>query len=450
MANPRLTPNKLFKDARVRLFGSREALADAANAHLGAAFILNANDIGKIERGVVTCPRPPRRAALRLVLHANSDAELGFSGKQSPTLPADENVPLEDSAAATASAGRLPVMRRNAISAARDADERIEARTSLESALDPLERLAELTDSTVTDQRLENVDRMLRGFIEEYETAGPHDVIPRVRRQLSWTNAALSGYERPRHIESLYRQSARLTGMLAYMAVNLRRFALARAYCVESFGLAEFIGDMDLQAWVRGTESFCAYYEGDFKRAYELAVDGEKYARQGPQSIRLIINGKARALAKLGDTHETRRAIDKAFAIATSHGIKRGMSPCLSFDAYSDARTMANAVTAYSSLGLPVEVNELLVELAPTVDASDSVWSRSLVRLDRAKVLLAAAAPEPEEATILAAQALDISAERPIASVLIRAREILAGAEPWRDLDTVRQLGETLKECEAR
>jgi hypothetical protein len=90
------------------------------------------------------------------------------------------------------------------------------------------------------------------------------------------------------------------------------------------------------------------------------------------------------------------------------------------------------------------------VELAPTVDASDSVWSRSLVRLDRAKVLLAAAAPEPEEATILAAQALDISAERPIASVLIRAREILAGAEPWRDLDTVRQLGETLQQCEAR
>ncbi len=79
-------PNVLFRAARERLFGTREALADAANAHLGAAFVLSANDVGKIERGVVTWPRPPRRAAFRKVLNVETDAELGFFGERSPKL----------------------------------------------------------------------------------------------------------------------------------------------------------------------------------------------------------------------------------------------------------------------------------------------------------------------------------------------------------------------------
>ncbi len=79
-------PNVLFRAARERFFGTREALADAANAHLGAAFVLSANDIGKIERGVVTWPRPPRRAAFRKVLNVETDAELGFFSERSPKL----------------------------------------------------------------------------------------------------------------------------------------------------------------------------------------------------------------------------------------------------------------------------------------------------------------------------------------------------------------------------
>ncbi|GAA0547003.1 hypothetical protein GCM10010172_30930 [Paractinoplanes ferrugineus] len=78
MEKPPYTPNKLFRDARVRLFGTREALAEAANQHLAAAFLITANDIGKIERGVVSHPRAPRRAALRKVLEVATDAEIGL------------------------------------------------------------------------------------------------------------------------------------------------------------------------------------------------------------------------------------------------------------------------------------------------------------------------------------------------------------------------------------
>jgi hypothetical protein len=75
----RYAPNERFRAARTRRFGSREALAEAANAHLAPAFAMNASDIGKIERGVVTYPGEPPRFALRTVLRAKSDAELGLS-----------------------------------------------------------------------------------------------------------------------------------------------------------------------------------------------------------------------------------------------------------------------------------------------------------------------------------------------------------------------------------
>jgi hypothetical protein len=78
MPSAELVPNELFRRARERLFGTREALADAVNCLVPVAFAVSANDIGKIERGKVTWPRGPRRAGYREALQAASDEELGF------------------------------------------------------------------------------------------------------------------------------------------------------------------------------------------------------------------------------------------------------------------------------------------------------------------------------------------------------------------------------------
>jgi tetratricopeptide (TPR) repeat protein len=72
------TPNSPFRDARRRLFGSRQALADAVNQLVPDAYRVSDNDIGKIERGQVTWPRQPRRDAYRQTLQAATDEDLGF------------------------------------------------------------------------------------------------------------------------------------------------------------------------------------------------------------------------------------------------------------------------------------------------------------------------------------------------------------------------------------
>jgi tetratricopeptide (TPR) repeat protein len=85
-----LPPNDALRAARRRLLSpsgsgrplSRQELAEAANAWLAdthpAEAALDANYIGKLERGKHRWPSTGRRAALRHVLHARTDAELGF------------------------------------------------------------------------------------------------------------------------------------------------------------------------------------------------------------------------------------------------------------------------------------------------------------------------------------------------------------------------------------
>jgi tetratricopeptide (TPR) repeat protein len=61
---------------------SRQEVADAVNAHLAASgercAIVDANYIGKLERGVHRWPGESKRRALRVVLDVGSDRELGF------------------------------------------------------------------------------------------------------------------------------------------------------------------------------------------------------------------------------------------------------------------------------------------------------------------------------------------------------------------------------------
>ncbi|WP_199515923.1 XRE family transcriptional regulator [Nucisporomicrobium flavum] len=53
-------------------------MAEAANEHLAPTYLLSANHIGKLERGVVDRPSAPRRSALRTICGVQTDAEIGF------------------------------------------------------------------------------------------------------------------------------------------------------------------------------------------------------------------------------------------------------------------------------------------------------------------------------------------------------------------------------------
>lgn len=183
--------------------------------------------------------------------------------------------------------------------------------------------------------------------------------------------------------------------------------------------------DANLQAWARGLQSFCEYYAGQYDKALYLAKDGLRYAQSGPQSVRLMINGVARAMGKLGDTEGVHRAVDEAHELQSRNVVPAGVPSSIAFECYSAAQTASNAATAYVSLGMPEKVQHYAGLALPEISKSDSPWSRSLVQIDIATSLVRAREADLDRATKLVLDALTISAGRPVISVQQRTSELV-------------------------
>ncbi|MFB7723148.1 hypothetical protein [Nocardia sp. NPDC056100] len=294
---------------------------------------------------------------------------------------------------------------------------------AFESPLIITQRLQWLGQIDADDPVLDIVDFAVDDIIDRYEIEGPKRLAPEVIALRCRIDQLLRQHQHPKQVTRLYQLAAKLSGMLSYMAVNRGRFVHAKMYATEAFQIATLLEDPQLRAWVRGTESFCAYYMGKYDIAAALAEEGLRFASDGPQAIRLLSNGLARALGKMGDADGVHSAINRANTLAEYLPTPAGLSPALTFDPYSHARLAANAATAYLSAGDYDRTLKYGHQVEALVDESDSVWSRSLVRLDIATALLKLNRPDVEQAVHLGSQALTFSEERPIRSVWQRAHE---------------------------
>lgn len=199
MAKKNFEPNELFWTARTALGLSRAAVADIANKQSVLASCqhepLTENYVGRIEQGRIgggMCIE--RRTALCITLEVDDPAKIG--------LVAERRWPTR----------LAPARRRRDASMVGDAARTLDDRHQMavvklpqvqegdfeaEDALTPLERLFALTDAEFTDDKIAGTDRMIAGFIQEYETRGPRELGPRVRRQRQRLSRGLASIHRP-------------------------------------------------------------------------------------------------------------------------------------------------------------------------------------------------------------------------------------------------------------
>ncbi|MGW4714530.1 helix-turn-helix domain-containing protein [Nocardia sp. NPDC004260] len=296
---------------------------------------------------------------------------------------------------------------------------------TFESPADIARRVQGLSEFDADGSVLDILTLAVDDVVDRYELEGPRRLAPEVITARHQVDAMLGQRRHPVQLHALYSIAGRLSGVLAYMAVNRGRFGHARMYCREAFAIGELLGDTDLQAWVKGTESFCAYYQGDYAAAVRAAYQGLDLANGGPQAVRLYSNGLARALGKVGDSAGVAAAIDAATTIAVALATGPELTPALTFAPYGEARLMANAATAFLSAGDYQRCLEYGQQVEDRVAESESAWSRSLVRLDMAAALLGAGRHrDVERAARLGVEALEASSDRPIRSVWQRAHEL--------------------------
>jgi len=306
-------------------------------------------------------------------------------------------------------------------------------------------RLWKLSDAA-TEAALSVLEIGTADIVDRYEAEDPATLAPdavALRRDIeSMLSARPSRSQR----QMLLGLAGRASGLLAYMAVNLGRFAHSAAYSTEAYALANEAGDRGLMAWVRGTQSFAHYYRRDYTRAVAYARDGLSLAGGGPQALRLTINCEARALAFLpGRQRDAEQAVAQAYKLADQLDVPEGISPCIAFDPYSRGRVVANAITVFQTLGEVDRAVGLVEEIEGAVQTSNSGWSRSLVDLDHAATLLHGRHPEVEQAMHLASSALAASADRPITSVVQRGQALARSTAQFDNLPAVREFRERLR-----
>jgi transcriptional regulator with XRE-family HTH domain len=183
-----------------------------------------------------------------------------------------------------------------------------------EDVLDIMKRVQQLERTSIGSAALDALALSLDDYVDRYEREGPKPLMGPLIKQRSLVEELIGTASHHSERRRLYEIAGRTSALLAYMCVNRGRYPLARAYCKEAFMLGDLADNPEIQAWVRGTQSFCEYYAGDFTAAANLAVDGLQYAGDGPQAVRLLINGQARALAKLGDLVGVHAAVQRTRA----------------------------------------------------------------------------------------------------------------------------------------
>ncbi|GHD48597.1 hypothetical protein GCM10010317_026340 [Streptomyces mirabilis] len=319
------------------------------------------------------------------------------------------------------------------------------AREPWESPLDVARRLSTTISSNTDPATLTVLAQQVGAIVDRYEADGPHQLAPKTAELRKFIQTLLEGRQPPGQRAELFRLAAQASGLLSYMAVNAGHEAIAEAYSTEALQLAQEIDDLELMMWIFGTRSLGAYYAGLYDQALEWADAGLAIDRDNAQAIRLLANGRARALGKLGDAVGAQRAIAEAEDLSSNHRLPGGLTPCISFAPYSIARTLANAATAHVALGNTRDVIEYAEQVDELIEQSDSDWSRALVRLDVATALLAGPQPDVEQAMVLGRQVLEAGGGPPIRSVIQRAGELHARAASWHQLPVVRDYADALR-----
>ncbi|MFJ9012306.1 helix-turn-helix transcriptional regulator [Streptomyces canus] len=117
----------------------------------------------------------------------------------------------------------------------------------------------------------------------------------------------------PHERADLYVAAGRLSGVLAYAALDLGDSDAALEHARAAARCARYAGDMELLVWVRGTQSLIARFNGDYGIALDYVREGMQHVTEGAGTgeARLLC-GEAQCLANLGDSRAANQILNAA------------------------------------------------------------------------------------------------------------------------------------------
>jgi tetratricopeptide (TPR) repeat protein len=396
-------PNDLFKSFRERLFGTQQAMADAANKHLAPAYWLDGNYIGKIERGVVGRPSRPRCVALRTICGVETDAEIGLVRRSKADTGRRVGRHHQDALGVQGRTKYVANLREHLEASHGHSDDSQPAhtagnQTSTDIALGP--RLAPGPDFGQIELVRQGLNEVLgegamaeAGLDEWEQTVTRHGRATRDRAagmllddlcaDLAELQRAVRRHRSASALRRLSRVTAQMSGLMCLTLCKLDQRTAFRQWARTARMAAREAGDPETHSWILAQEAYGHFYSSDMAEAIDVAQQAQSVVRAPcvGAALAAALEARAYAVMKIGD--ETRAALGRAQDNLS--GLKGDMLSSSAFG-YNEAQFRFHEGNAYTHLGdleSAFVAQDRALKLCSPSDYTD--WA--LTRLDRAACL---------------------------------------------------------------
>lgn len=424
-----MEPNNGLRSAREKTLSqespghamSRQELADQVNTyllrHTGREFGIDANYVGKLERGVIRWPQKMYRDAFRAVLGAASDRDLGFfNPRRGPSTVTDVN--------------RQDFMRASLLGV---------GGLLTPAAFDLLRPIEPSpVPARIGRDEIAHVRAAATLFSRWDHTYGGGFVRDAVTAQLRWSARLLQVGASQRERFELHEAVGHLGHVTGFMAFDAYAFHDAERIFKFALACAEASGNWHLRAKVLSSMARLAIWRGHAEAGMgitDLALMRTDRLHATEQAM--LLTARARALAKLGRTQETLRVVgaaDEAFARANPAENPPWMAY---YDAAQHAGDTGHALFDLDVRGYPTEASR---RLATAVAGHTATFARSRT-ISRIKLAsLTMATDDPHEAVAIGMHALDTAGRLRSRRTADDLRELHRYARPHAMIPEVAEL----------
>ncbi len=428
-------PNHLFQAARLRRESpeasgeplARRELAELVNAwiyeHAGRETAIDANYVGKLERGLIRWPDALYREAFRAVLDIERDRELGFRRPRRAERHTEE-VNRNEFLRAVAGVGAAAV-----------AGSYVELATAREPAVPSVVGQAEIEQLRTAARLFGNVDHTYGGGLVREAVAG----------QLRYAVDLLNARCPERLRAELFTAVGFLGHTAGFMAFDAYVHEDARRMFSLALACAEESGNWHLRAKALSSMARQAIWRGDPDMGLTLIdVAFIRAERLTSTERAMLLAAKGRALAKLGREEETLWAVGQA---DEEFGHSEPVNDPVWMAYYDVAQHVGD--TGHALFDLAVRNNKHADEAARRLDGAVNghsatfARSRAISQTKLASLLMKTG--DPHEAAAIGAAALDAAGKIHSRRAADDIRELGVFAKRHEGMNEVAELRRDIK-----
>jgi hypothetical protein len=239
-----------------------------------------------------------------------------------------------------------------------DADGSVPLDEELLMAAEDSARFVRRAGALLTSEVLEQLEADVVSLAQQYLRRPPYTMFRPLNALRIEIFELLENHPRPAHSKELYRIGGLVSSLLAHLCSDLNQPYGVDTHTRAAWLCADLSGDDPQRAYILWVRSQVAYWQHEYARSADLARSGQQFARAGESMLRLV-SQEARALAAMGDEHETTRVLRLA---ESSLEVAIDQRPAPGVFYFPTGKAAYYAAEAHIALGGPSHLRQAITD----------------------------------------------------------------------------------------